>query len=382
MPAATVVTGYGIRESSVITSLETAHLVPRPHVGVTDMRLPFVQPRDALGLDLREDQIVQLTVEVRDAELRLMLRDRAVDHPPGFPMALGDRFKASVHLQENGAAVLRPVSGARQESLVAGVGPLASFPPSALARLMWRPAGMEALMALLRPEQLVRVCAELGTTGDAKAGELDQWLRTRPRMGSLTGSALRRALLSSGCFTEARVARGDPMLRDDAKVVIRDLLALLGDSDGDVGRGVAEALDDVEAAQVRAVENHQNGIAMFQAVLAFADALPVRIELRRQKSGAPDESDVWCVDLHSDVEGIGAVWLAARIHARLSVDVTLWAAEADTCMHASSRQSALAEQFSQWGLHLSGFQVIHGQPAPARSAHDAGDAGHVVDIKA
>jgi hypothetical protein len=371
----------------MITGTETAHLLTRASPMISEARVPIVQPRDVVVLGLREDQLVRLTVEVRGEGLKLMLQGRAVLVPPGFPLAAGDQLLASVHLQRNGAAQLRPVqSGTVPTAPGAAADADEAHPPDQtilprMERLLWRPQGLAALFEMLRPSGIQRSLPPALLAQPEVDRLVDQLRRNQPRMATLSGSTLRQAILESGFFTEALVARQQTGGARDVKSLLREILRYGQQSGNDAPRMLAEAIDDIEAAQLRATESMHNGALVLQLALGFADAPPVKVTLQRGGSGA-DAASNWSVDLFSSSEEWGDIWLCARVEAGRRLDMTMWAVREDICRLASERTGELTAALGPFELELKGLQIVHGSRPEKSNGPDAGASGQVVDLSA
>jgi len=385
----------------MITGAETVHLVGRDLVAASEARLPLVAARDVMQLGLREDQVVRAVVEVRGDRLQLVLDGRPVTAAPSALPPAGTQMRASVHLLPDGSAALRPVpaaaattpgaAGAATPSTgaapAASAVPLSSSPASAavpyprLEQLLWRPGGMQALLDLLHPSGLLqRLPATLAAQPEI-VRLLGDWQRARPAMASLSDSTVRAALSASGFFTEASVARGDAEATD-VKSLLRQLLLRMADAGPEAARPLTDAIQDIEAAQLRSVENLLGGHTSLQMALAFSDAPPVRLDLSCADGGDEAGGSVWFVDMHSVSDRLGELWLASKITSTLRVDMTVWASRHDVCDQARHRHADLVQALGEWKLELSGFRVVHGRRPAAAPDDEPPPGGRLVDLRA
>lgn len=379
----------------MITGAETIHLVGRDLAAAGEARLPLVAARDVMQLGLREDQVVRAVVEVRGDRLQLVLDGRPVAAAPSALPPAGTEVRASVHLLPDGSAALRPVPAAATAgsptpstaAAAASAVPLSSRPASAavpyprLEQLLWRPGGMQALLDLLHPAGLLQRLPATLTAQPEIVRLLGDWQRTRPAMASLSDSTLRAALSASGFFTEASVARGAAGATD-VKSMLRQLLLRMADAGPEAARPLTEAIHDIEAAQLRSVENLLGGHSSLQMALAFSDAPPVRLDLSYADGGEEGGGSVWFIDMHSVSDRLGELWLASKIASTLRVDMTVWASRQDVCDQARHRHADLVQALGEWKLELSGFRVVHGRRPAAAPDDEPPPGGRLVDLQA
>lgn len=383
----------------MITGAETAHLQGRPTAIFLEGRLPILEAPLARALGLHDGQVVRPTVEARGEQLKLVLQGagvpRLLDMPPDLRGAPGDTLGFRVQLLPGGQAVLRPLTAggvATAAEGLAAAGALAQ--PERLARLAFRPPGLDAWLQVLRPGFLS------GLMQAHPQPEAQEWLqrllRQRPGMAQLNPDSLRLGVQRTGMGLEAMLARGlgPDMGPDmaDTKTVLRELMRAWTQAPASALALLGQALDDIEASQLRAVQaglgapgpaaDTLTGREVSLAfVLPFSDADPVYVQLRRQRRQPGEEAPPFFVHLHSRSQALGEVWLQTRI-LDSQVELAMWAVREDIASRARQGSGDLADALDEVGLQMTGLRVIHG----ARPSEDAPaappDAGRLVDFRA
>lgn len=376
----------------MITGAETAALVGRPAPIYLEGRLPILEAPLVRALGLHDGQVVRPTVEVRGDQLRLLLQgpggSQLLELPPALRGAAGQALQWRIQLLPSGQAVLRPLPAAGAE---AGAAAAAAVPqlPERLAQLAFRPPGMDAWLQLLRPDVLA------GLWQAHSQAEADPWmqrlLRQRPGMAQLTPEAVRQALQRTGMGSEALLARGmaDPA---DLKATLRQLLRTWTQAPAAALNLLGQALDDIEASQLRAAQSAAPagpGSAEAAAgrelvlafVLPFADADPVAVELRRPRRQSGQEAPPFFVQLHTRSRELGEVWLHTRI-LESQVDLTMWAVRQDVAERARAGAAQLSSALDDAGLQMTGLRVIHGARPGEDGPPPPSVAGRLVDLKA
>lgn len=369
----------------MITGPESARMLTRPTAIFLEGRLPVLEARLVQTLGLHDGQIVRPTVEVRATEVKLVLQGRLIDAPAGLRLVPGETQPLRVQMLPNGQAVLHPVAApADTVQIAAASAPLATL--QRVERLAYRPPVMEALLHLLRPGVLQGM---LQTAPQPEAGEwVQRLLKLRPNLAQLTPAALRDAVLRSGWLTEAMLShgRGADAADGDSKLLLRQLLRSWTDAPAALRSQISEAIDDIEAGQLRGARSGVLAEAavgrelVFALAVPFADADPVSIRMYREGRSEGEGKPVLTVHLHSRSSELGELWLQTRI-ADTQVDLVMWAVREDVVRRAEQDSGGLARALAEAGLLLTGLQVIHGPRTPD-AADDAPPApGRLVDLQ-
>jgi hypothetical protein len=356
----------------MITGAETAGLVGRPSPIYLEGRLPLLlQAKDVMALGLRDGQMVKPTIEVRQEQLKMVLFNRVFDLPAGLRAQAGDVLSMQVQVLANGSAQLRtlmpskptPIEESPSATTAARVDQLAVRPQSGLA----------AWLKLFEPGFFKQVQAQLAPSPEAVNAQ-----RPFPRMGTLDGPSLKLALLRSGLFTESRLLAGATNAGQDLKLMLRDWMRRLS-ANSPLGKTLSDAVDDIESAQLHALDPNsgREGLAL---VLGFADAPPVHVQIQREGGRQAPKDAPWLVNIHSDSEQWGPLWLQVKVLAEQRVGLTMWAERETIFRSAQSRAEGLAQEMREADLDLVAFRVIHGRRTDEPEA--VPPQGRLVDFKA
>jgi hypothetical protein len=356
----------------MITGAETAGLVGRPTPIYLEGRLPLLlQAKDVLALGLRDGQMVKPTIEVRQEQLKMVIFNRLFDLPPGLRAQAGDVLTMQVQVLANGSAQLRAV-------LPTKAAPTEEAPvPSTAARvdqLAVRPqSGLAAWLKLFEPGFFKQVQAQLPPSPEAVTAQ-----RPFPRMGTLDGPSLKLALLHSGLFTESRLLAGATNAGQDLKLMLRDWMRRLS-ANSPLAKTLSDAVDDIESAQLHALDGNtgREGLAL---VLGFADAPAVHVQIQREGGRQAPKDAPWLVNIHSDSEQWGPLWLQVKVLSEQRVGLTMWAERESIYRSAQSRAEGLAQEMREADLDLVAFRVIHGRRTDEPEA--VPPQGRLVDFKA
>ena len=356
----------------MINGAETAGLVGRPSPIYLEGRLPLLlQAKDVLALGLRDGQMVKPTIEVRQEQLKMVLFNRVFDLPAGLRAQAGDVLSMQVQVLANGSAQLRSLMSVKNTPI--------EEPPSATTanradQLAVRPqSGLAAWFKLFDPGFFKQVQAQLSPSPEAVNAQ-----RPFPRMGTLDGPALKLALLRSGMFTESRLMSGATDAGQDLKLMLRDWMRRLS-ANSPLGKTLSDAVDDIESAQLHALDPNsgREGLAL---VLGFADAPPVHVQIQREGGRQAPKDAPWLVNIHSDSEQWGPLWLQVKVLAEQRVGLTMWAERESIYRGAQSRAEGLAQEMREADLDLVAFRVIHGRRTDEPEA--VPPQGRLVDFKA
>jgi hypothetical protein len=356
----------------MITGAETAGLVGRPTAIYLEGRLPLLlQAKDVLALGLRDGQMVKPTVEVRQEHLKMVLFNRVFDLPPGLRAQAGDVLSMQVQVLANGTAQLRALLPNKAQQMSE---PLSTAAANRTDQLALRPqSGLSAWLKLFEPGFLQQVQSQLSPIPEAVAAH-----RPFPRMGTLDGPALKLALLRSGLFTESRLLSGAMDASQDLKLMLRDWMRRLT-ANSPLGKTLSDAVDDIESAQLHALDGN-GGRDGWALVLGFADAPPVHVQIQREGGRQAPKDAPWLVNIHSDSEQWGPLWLQVKVLAEQRVGLTMWAEREAIYLSAKDRAEGLAQEMREADLDLVAFRVIHGRRTDEPEA--VPPQGRLVDFKA
>lgn len=371
-----------------LPGVETVSLAARPAVATPSGPYPVIGVAETRQLGLADGQVVRPTVEVRNERLVLVLDGRLIEWPASaraHPAAQAVAWE--VRLLASGSAQLLPLPPREGATTPAPSPPASALAavlareadpteriPDRLARLLARPADVRAWLAVL-----TSAAAATSSAGPTLPGV------RLPSMGGLDAQALRLAIARSGLFAESALSSGAGAgVAGDVKFALQSLLRRLGTSNPAAAQ-VAEAVEDIEAAQVQALSARADGGVLLHLVLGFRDAAPVVLRIVRDGGeggpGTPPDRRGWSVDIHTRSDRWGPLWLHTRIEPDERVALVMWAERDDLCVAARRDTARLAAILAEQGLHLERLQVIHGARVDVRDA-DAARTGTVLDLKA
>jgi hypothetical protein len=252
---------------------------------------------------------------------------------------------------------------------------------SRIASLLYRPSVGSELPQLFQPGTLDALLSTVQRP-DLQA----QWRSLQLSANQLTPGALKQAMLGA-MGAEVWLARGQQAPAPDPKQILRKLIAELnlGDTDDISDSGIVEkltkAVDDIEARQVQAVQAQAQQEVLFSMTLPFVDSNPVELSIRRgpRQDG---EQAILTVNIHSQSEDLGPVWLKTQLMNAQQIELTMWAEKESVVAEARSRAYLLGNELSEAGLNMRSFNVVHGTRPTEPSNWTPSGRGLVVDVSA
>ena len=341
--------------------------------------LPLVEASTARQLGLMDGQVVQALVQARADQLGLLLRGRLLDLAMASDWEAGQNLTFRVQANPNGSMTLHPIAHASAATAAAATPaqPLISR----LENLLFHPSAAPDLQALFKPGVLDALLSRL-MRPDLQA----QWQAMRPSMAQISPEAIRLALVAA-MGSEAALARGQLTPGQDPKQLLHKLLLELGradrlsEQDRDTCGQLQRAIDELESAQVHAVQSQSQDAIMFNMVLPFKDAEPVDISFQGKRA-LPGQPELLTVNIHSNSPEYGELWLKTEVHDRSTVELVMWALQSDVADQAAQGAPTLGLELQQAGLSMRSFQVIHGaRPAPEPEPMPS-SCGVILDLRA
>ncbi len=384
--------------------------------------LPIETPV-AKELQLRDGQVVQATLRLNGGQPELMLRGRIINTPMLMLGHLAPTVWMKVVQTPQGGWALQPTKEPPTPALQAvtplsppmtpSLSQVASMPPallpsvySRMANLLFRPPGPSDVTQLFRPGTLDALLKTLARP-DLQA----QWRGMQLSMAQITPEAISRAL-ASALGAEVWLSRGQSAPTSDPKLLLRKLIQALqstdksanslrlvqsdepddlvqtlsaGQRDSDTPPAtfaqLQHAFEEMESAQVQAVQAQAQREVLFRMTLPFVDAEPVELVFRREPRNS-DQLPLLTVNVHSRSEAYGPVWLKTQLEGSQHIDLTMWAEKADVASTARQRSSELGQQLQQAGLTMRSFQIVHGARPVAPADFTPTGRGLVVDMSA
>ena len=358
-------------------------------------RSVWVQTPVAQQLGLRDGQIVQATVEVRDQRVRLWLKDFFFDLPNGWVLKDGDKPFLRVSHNPGGWGFLiqaypngqAPPATATPVNQLFGLNPgaaLASEEAQAepqsnrLGMLLMHPPGFATFSKLLSD------VAQGSWSTQAEIGPwLQRLLQQRNSMAQINPSMLRKAVMGQARSIENILLQGQEAA-DDPKTLLKTLLGLLSEDGNNKGvlRQVEDASTEFEAAQAQSAQKMQQGELSLHVILPFIDADPVDLHFQRPARKKGQEEPPLSVDIHSRSRVLGEVWLNTQISKGSDVDLVMWALRGEVAHLAKERSGELGLELGSAGLQLQSFQIFNAPRPLARVSESSGTRGSVIDLRA
>ena len=347
----------------LISGAEALVAPGRVHPIFLEGKLLPLQGSPAAELGLKDGQVIQATVSSQNGQPMLVLQGRNLPLPGLQPSQVGE----SIWLRAQGGTLV-PVNA---QPLV-----------SRIASLLYRPSVNTELSQLFQPGTLDELLSKVQRP-DLQA----QWRGMQLSMAQLTPAALRQAMMGA-MGAEIWLARGMQPPVQDTKQLLRKLIAEINVSsnvdegvDGGVIEKLTQAVDDIEASQVQAVQAQAQQEVLFSMTLPFADSNPVELTVRRgpRQDG---EQPVLTVNVHSKTEELGPVWLKTQLMNAQQIELTMWAENEAVVAQARARSYLLGDELRAAGLNMRAFSVVHGARPSEVSDWTPSGRGLVVDVSA
>lgn len=373
----------------MITGSETAHLLARPAAVVPDPRLPVVEAKVAADLNLRDGQIVQATLQLSlqslkflNWDMRLPLTAAQAEILARWVSSDNSTIRLLVRVLPNGNIVLRPQAQALNTAMV----PMPETPALQAARLQQlslRPTGLGSWSELLKPGVLETLLQTAVSVDSEARKRLLGALQLRPTIGRLSGEKIRDWIHRSGIGLERALAQSKDISPIDFKAALRALLEELNVDESIHSHKVQQAVDDIESSQLLASQSQAGREWSFSFVLPFRDADPVTIRFTRGHSNDAQNSSSLIIDLHTQSESLGEVWMRSHIFALKEVDLVMWTTNPALAGQARAGADHLGSELHGLGLVMKGLQVIDG-PRPDEATNavvSESSLGHLLDLR-
>ncbi len=336
-------------------NLESVHLPGRNNPIFLEGTLPISEP-DALEMGLREGQIVRGVIEARGDSMTLVMNGKAFDLPPGLaiPRGMVQWFKSIATKRGIELKAIPKPQGALVEAnssskASANTGALSSRALS----LMFRSPQPSSILSLFKPGFMEALLQNAGSSQF-----LNQFRAMQLNTGALTGSSLQRAVANSGLWTEATLANGQSPSPIDTKTWFRQLIRILP-AGSEALTVIENGIDDLEASQIEAVQAQAQREVSFSLVLPFSDRDPVELSFYRPPPSEEEKNPAYTVNIHSDSDDIGEVWLKTSVTNKTKVDLMMWAVKEDIAELAKSSADELKRELESAGLTMISFTVFN-----------------------
>jgi hypothetical protein len=374
----------------MISALDAVISAQRPAPIYLEGTLPIAEANTAKELGLKDNQIVQASLESRGGEFFLHFSNSAIslqiarDIYASWRLPKDGPIQFRVQIQADGSIVLHPLAGkpgldaVTDPALASADSDVPGIFPDRFAQLYFRPQTLSALQNLLQPGVLEGLARQTGQWPT----ELQEWLKGRPALGQLSGEQLRAWILQSGWLNEALMAQGRPMAANDLKSALRSLLKSLRHSEDGGSKRVEDALDDIESGQLLESLASRQTDAIAGMVLAFQDAPPIRMQIRKDELKGQNPATGFVVDIEMQTPDWGTVWLKTRVSDSNKVELTMWTLHGELVELARSGSAALQSHLEKAGLNMLSIQIIRGSaPMPHAGQIEPLNSGQLLDIR-
>ncbi len=338
-----------------------------------------IEAQVARALGLRDGQIVHANVELRGETLKMLINGQLFDLPPGLRFRPGEEIWLRAQAKAHGW-LLRPVEPQEEtteqsESVFSvSTSPTPTINNSRLLALSLRPPQTPVLMSLFQPAQFE---ALFRTMSSPEMAAIFQ--RMRLSMGTLNANDIEKAVQNSGFWLEALLAQGKTIPLSDNKALLRKMLRALSEADVQSKGKIEKALDDVEAAQVESLAAQTRGEISFSMVLPFIDANPVEIHFFRGARRPGEEKPPFTVNIHTNNDHLGEIWLKTSISRLAHVDMMMWAVREDVVNLARRHTEALSKRLRDAGLTMDSLRIFH-SARPSLPESWSAPSGAMLDV--
>jgi hypothetical protein len=332
-----------------------------------------VSEQVAKAIGLKDNQIVRGIIEDRGGLLKLVLNNRELDWDASKRFKPGDRIDFRVESSIYGRS-LRPVLGGEVKvaSTAVPVPPALGASPRLLS-LLYRPVQPSTVNQLFRPPTMAPFIDQLAAANIRQSA--DQLITSMQR---ITPDAVRSGLLSSGLFGEYMLMQQGAS-RPDLKQFLRSLLKATAPNQT---RAIAEltgAIDEIESRQIEGLQAQQNREVSYHFVLPFFDANPVSVHIEREANYAENPEADWVINLHTETDSLGELWLKTTLKANSQVEMIFWADRPGSVNIARAASADLKRRLADFGLELSKLTLLDAR-RPSIDASLSGP-GQVVDVR-
>ncbi len=338
-----------------------------------------IEAQVARALGLRDGQIVHANVELRGETLKMLINGQLFDLPPGLRFRPGEEIWLRAQAKAHGW-LLRPVEPQEEtteqsESVFSvSTSPTPTINNSRLLALSLRPPQTPVLTSLFQPAQFE---ALFRTMSSPEMAAIFQ--RMRLSMGTLNANDIEKAVQNSGFWLEALLAQGKTIPLSDNKALLRKMLRALSEADVQSKGKIEKALDDVEAAQVESLAAQTRGEISFSMVLPFIDANPVEIHFFRGARRPGEEKPPFTVNIHTNNDHLGEIWLKTSISRLAHVDMMMWAVREDVVNLARRHTEALSKRLRDAGLTMDSLRIFH-SARPSLPESWSAPSGAMLDV--
>jgi hypothetical protein len=226
---------------------------------------------------------------------------------------------------------------------------------------------------LFRPQTLAPFIDQLAAANAKQSA--DQLLSSAQR---ITPDVVRSGLLNSGLFGEYLLMQ-QSVVRPDIKQFLRSLLKAAAPNQTRIIAELSSAVDEIESRQIEGVQAQQNREVSYHFVLPFFDANPVSVHIEREAVYAENQEVDWVINLHTETDSLGELWLKTTLKANSKLEMILWADQPGSVEIVRAASGELKSRLADFGLELSKLTLLDAR-RPSIDPSLSGP-GQVVDVR-
>ena len=351
---------------------EQLNITPRlsPHV-LESSPVVAVSEKVAREIGLADNQVIRGLIATRGGLMKLLINGQELGWAASKKFKPGDTIDFRVRTTVDGKTLL-PISVELANSL-RRANPLSNSGESLrLLSLLYRPGSGATQRELFKPSRLQDVVKQ---SIDPNLSQIIAQITYKMR--GISPKTVRDALLGSGLFGEfsLKAQVSGPL---DLKQTMRKLL-LTSKPDGPAAGNIEKVIDEIEGRQLEALQAQQKQELSYHFVMPFVDANPVEIHFQRGAISIDGEAPIWVINLHTESDEIGELWLKTAVTADLDIDMTLWADSMDIAEKARKATDNLEKSLGEFGLKLTKLTILNSERPPVDTGFSL--PGHFLDIK-
>ena len=139
------------------------------------------------------------------------------------------------------------------------------------------------------------------------------------------------------------------------------MLSMIGNNNQNFLSTLDRGVQDIEAAQIDAIQAQNNKEFSLNLVLPFKDSEPYEMSFFRPAPKNENDNPPFTVNLHTDSEKIGEVWLKTSISNKTTVDLIMWAIKPEIADLARKSSPQLSIDLENSGLKMNSMIVYNSE---------------------
>lgn len=340
---------------------------------------------EALSLGLKDGQVVQAVIENRGERTKLLLNNKEFDLPKNVNIASETKFQAKISIGPKSALLIPTGLMPNSTGTASSVNPTGFTPISPhLMNLLLHSGGLANLQQLFNVNGGLASLIQVSGLADL----ITRLLGARPSIAQINGSAIRDLILSSGLFTEMRLAQRQKVHPLDKKNILYQISRIMSDKGIDAS-SINRAILDIESSQIESQQSMNNRELSFSLLLPFKGFGSVDLSFFRAAPTKKDPKPSYTFNLHTKNEMIGEVWLQTVVEKETSLKMTMWALRTEVSDRAKDSTKQLGDLLENSGLKIDSLEIYNSarpgktqENLPNKITPLSGSFGSVVDIEA